>query len=301
MTSYPVLEVGGTHVLASRIDPSTWRFLPSSQRRVGLDGGGSAEEVIATLVSCADSLGLLPSETLSVAIPGPFDYANGIGRYRDVGKFDALADVDLRQALLTGLNAPPAGIAFLNDAHAFGLGEWVAGAAHGYRRVVGITLGTGIGSVFLDGGTAVSTGPSVPPDGHVHHLPISGRPLEETVSSRAIIAAYASLAPASAAGLDAGEVADRALWGDEVAIGVFSRAFCSLGGALAPWLEGFGADVLVVGGGLSASWSLIDGPLRRGLGSLALGVAVVKTSDSDLAAAVGAAWYGRQALQNSET
>jgi glucokinase len=310
MTSCPVLEIGGTHVLASRIDPTTWILVTGSRHRMSVDSGGSAEAIIATMVSCADSLGLMSSETLTVAIPGPMDYANGVGQFRDVGKFDALAGVDLRQALLARLTAPPARIIFLNDADAFGLGEWVAGAARGYARVVAITLGTGVGSAFLDAGTVVSSGPTVPPNGDVHRLFINGCPLEQAVSNRAIVASYASLESDPAVGgdaggldeggIDAGGVAALALRGDEGASAVFSTAFCLLGAALAPWLASFGAKVLVVGGGLTASWPMIDGPLRRGLGSLAGQVAVVKSPDSDLAAAVGAAWYGRRALQNPD-
>jgi predicted NBD/HSP70 family sugar kinase len=298
MTSCPLLEVGGTHVQASRVDPSTWKLVPGSQHRMALDSSGSAEAIIATMASCAAELALMSAETLAVAIPGPFDYANGIGQFRDVGKFDSLAGVDVRRALLARLSPPPGRIAFLNDAEAFGLGEWLAGSARGYRRVVAITLGTGVGSVFLDGGTVVSSGPSVPPDGHVYRLLIDGRPLEESVSSRAIVLAYASRATAPGSALDAADVAAFALRGDEPAAAVFSSAFWLLGQVLAPWLDRFGAEVLVVGGGLSASWSLIDGPLRRPLGDLARQVAVVHASDSGTSAAIGAAWHGMQIVRS---
>jgi glucokinase len=73
-----------------------------------------------------------------------------------------------------------------------GLGEWVAGAARGYARVVAITLGTGVGSAFLDAGTVVSSGPTVPPNGDVYRLFINGCPLEQAVSNRAIVASYAA-------------------------------------------------------------------------------------------------------------
>jgi glucokinase len=301
MTGCPVLEVGGSHVQACRIDAAAWSVVPGSQHRLALDSGGSAAAIIATMVSCADALGLTSPETLTVAIPGPFDYANGIGMFRDVGKFDALAGVDVRMALRARLHPAPGSIRFLNDAEAFGLGEWVAGAARRYRRVVAITLGTGIGSVFLAAGKVVSSGPSVPPDGHVYRLLVAGRPLEETISSRAIVAAFRHAAPAAAAVRAAGDVADLASHGDEAATAVFSTAFCSLGQALAPWLDRFGAEILVVGGGLTAAWPLIEGPLRLGLEIPARKIAVVQSSDSGLAAATGAAWYGRQTLQDSDS
>jgi glucokinase len=291
MTAYPVLEVGGTHVHSSRVDTTTWRVLPDSRHRLILDSSASAKAIIATMASCTEQVCPMPGETLAVAMPGPFEYATGIGRFHDVGKFDTLAGVDVGRALMTCLAQSPSRITFVNDAEAFGLGEWVAGSARGYERVVAITLGSGVGSAFIDAGIIVSSGPSVPPDGHVHHLLIGGRPLEETVSRRAILKAYRSMAPAWAVGLDVSDVAARALHGDKAASRAFSMAFHQLGIALAPWLARFRAQLLVIGGGLTASWSLIDGPLRGGLGHANRDVSIVKSGDSDAAAAVGAVWH----------
>jgi glucokinase len=299
MTGHPVLEVGGTHVLGCRVDAATWRIQPGSAHRRPLDSGGSAEEIVTALARCARELRIAPAETLAVAIPGPFDYAAGIGRFRDVGKFEALAGFDVRRALRDRLAAvpgaaPPRRIAFVNDAAAFGLGEWLAGAAHGFQRAVAITLGTGTGSAFVAEGKIVSSGPSVPPGGEVHRLLIAGRPLEETVSRRAIIAAYRRLVQHDAgAGPDVRDIAALALRGDGQARRVFTEAFRPLGAALATWLTRFRAQVLVAGGSMTASWALISEPLRDGLGPAAAGLEIVTSPDSEASAAAGAAWHGQ--------
>lgn len=301
MTSHPVLEVGGTHARACRIDTTTWHPLPGSVYRLPLDSNGSADAIIATMLACADSLSLTPAETLTVAIPGPFDYQTGIARFEGVGKFDGLAGVDLSRTLLDRLAQPPLQVTFVNDADAFGLGEWFAGSARGYQRAVAITLGTGIGSAFVDAGRIVSRGPSVPPDGHVYQLAVRGRPLEETVSRRAIIAEYRHLAsPSRTFGGDVRDIAAAALSGDRVAARVFARAFRILGEAIAPWLTRFAAQVLVVGGGLSASWSLIYGPVRTGLGEAADQIVMVKSASTENAIAVGAAWHSLRLLAPSD-
>jgi glucokinase len=291
MSSQPVLEVGGTHVSASRVNTSTWQQLARSSHRLPLDSSGSAEAIIAKLADCARRLGPMSGDTLAVAIPGPFDYAAGIGRFRDVGKFDALADVDVGLALVAQLPEPPQRITFVNDTAAFALGEWLGGAARRYQRAVAITLGTGVGSAFLDGGKIISHGKTVPPSGHVHRLLIAGRPLEDTVSRRALIAAYCRRARNAAPDLDVHDIAALAQVGDDAASHVLTEAFHQLGVALAPWLTRFGAEVLVVGGGLTASWQLVDEPLRSGLGSVARNLAVVKSVDAAAAVAVGAAWH----------
>ncbi len=128
-------------------------------------------------------------------MPGPFDYEAGIGRYSSVAKFDALNGIDVGTQLLAALGGLPARIVFLNDAAAFGIGEWVAGAARvrdtrHCDKLVAITLGTGVGSAFIDAGRPVTHGPRVPPHGYVYLLRINGRPLEDVMSTRAIVAAY---------------------------------------------------------------------------------------------------------------
>ena len=296
MTGRPVLEVGGTHARACRIDTTTWQPVPGSVHRLPLDSSGGADAIISTLIACADTLRMTPAETLAAAIPGPFDYHTGIARFEGVGKFDSLAGVDLSSTLLDGLAHPPGQLTFVNDADAFGLGEWLTGSARGHQRAVAITLGTGIGSAFVEAGRIVSSGPSVPPDGDVYRLVVGGRPLEETVSRRALIAAYRNLIPsARTAGWDARDIAAAALSGDQVAARVFAQAFRLLGEALAPWLMRFRTQVLVVGGGLSASWTLIDGPMRTGLGEAANEVVVVRSADTENAIAVGAAWQSHPA------
>jgi glucokinase len=240
-------------------------------------------------------LGDLEGSTLTVAMPGPFDYAAGIGRYKDVAKFDALNGVDVRAGLFELLPRRPAAILFLNDADAFGLGEWVAGALRGRDRGVAITLGTGVGSAFVDRGRIVCSGPCVPPGGNAHELTVEGRPLEEIMSTRAIVAAYASSRSGAAARLDVREIARRAHDGDVEARQAIGVACFTLGAALAPWVVRFEAQALVVGGGLTASWSLIEPPLLDGIASAgfdAARVPVLRSADSQGAVEVGAAWHG---------
>jgi glucokinase len=280
----------------------TWQLVPGSSYRLPLDSGGSADAIIAALVECADSLQVTPAETLAVAIPGPFDYSAGVARFEGVGKFDALAGVDLGRALLVQLAHPPGRVTFVNDAQAFGLGEWLAGSARGYDRVVAVTLGTGVGSAFIEAGRIVSSGPSVPPGGEVHRLDVHGRPLEDTVSRRAIIAAYLSSAPAQGtAGPDVRDIAAAALSGDQAAARIFDQAFRLLGGALAPWLTRFRAQVLDVGGGLAESWTLIDGPLQAGLAEAANEVLIVKSANTENAIAAGAAWHSHRVPTQSDS
>ncbi len=275
------LEVGGSHVTAAAVRTSDWTLL--SRHRLPLDAAAPAAAIVERLAAAAATVEP-PVTAWGLAVPGPFDYEAGIGRYTGVAKFDALRDVDLGALLRAAITPAPARLAFVNDADAFLLGEWRAGAAAGTRRCAGLTLGTGIGSAFLADGAIVATGPDVPPDGEVHLLFVDGRPLEDVVSTRAIRRAFAAAGGDPAA--DVRTITDRARGGDTLARRVLGDAFRALGGAVGPWLRRFGAQRLVVGGAMALAWDLLSVPFADGLGE-PLPVAVA--ADPERTALVGAA------------
>lgn len=284
-----VLEIGGTHVTAALVDVERRRLRDGTINTESLDADGPADRLIAAFASAANRLAAGPGCPWGIAIPGPFDYERGVALFADVGKFDSLNGVDLRQALSTGITPAPGLITFVNDADAFLLGEWADGAATGHRRSAALTLGTGIGSAFLADGTLVTDGPDVPPGGRAHHLRIRGRPLEDVVSRRAIRRRYAE---ATGHDLDVREIAHLSRAGDRTASEIIEAAFCDLGSAMGPCLARFEATALVIGGSMATSWDLIGPPLRRGLltGGLGAGVLISPAVRPTRAPLLGAAY-----------
>ncbi len=278
----PVLEVGGTHVTAALVDlTDPDRAEVRGRVRRPLDATGTADAVLGSLLGCAAALPEVPAGAVwGVAVPGPFDYAAGVALFEGVGKFDHLHGVDVGAALRDGLPGRPAGTAFLNDAHAFLTGEWHAGAARGHRRCAGITLGTGVGSAFLADGRIRVDAPGLPPEGRADLLTLHGRPLEDSVSRRAILARYGD--PRPDLSVDVRDVADRARAGEERAARVLAAAFGGLGSVLAPCLDSFGASVLVVGGSMAKSWDLVAPALRDGLRHPELAVTAARLGEDAL-------------------
>ncbi|MFC7303515.1 ROK family protein [Streptomyces monticola] len=283
MAATPVLEVGGTHVTAALVAADGSGV--HRRVRLPLDPHGSATRIIGTLVGCARLIPAPARAVWGVAVPGPFDYERGVGRFAGVGKFDALNGVDLRAALLGRLPQRPRDAVFLNDADAFLYGEWRAGAARGHGRCAGLTLGTGVGSAFLADGRIRDEGPGVPPEGRADLLRIDGRPLEESVSRRAIRDRYGD------PDADVHDIAARARAGDARARRVLDEAFTGLGAVLAPFLAEFGASVLVVGGAMAHSWDLVRPALGSGLGTVR--VELRRSALGADAALVGAAGRAR--------
>ena len=293
----PVIEIGGTHVTAAQVAADSWSVISGSTHSQPLRAAGTAEEILTAVVSCANSVHTA-GQRWGVALPGPFDYTKGIGLFEGVAKFEALFGVDVRLALLDRLRPPASDVVFINDADAFLLGEWIGGAANGHARAACLTLGTGVGSAFLADGEVISDGPTVPPEGRVDLLTIADRPLEETVSRRAILARYAKLAGSETDGaLDVREIAERARHGESIARQVLDDTIAALGATLAPWLVRFSATVLVVGGSMSGSWDLLAEPLRSGITEAepasAERITVVRARHPADAALIGAAWHAR--------
>lgn len=261
MVQQPVLEIGGTHATAAVIDTASHTVVAQSQ--MPLDSNGSAGEIISRLVEVVQSVSNPGEIPWGVAIPGPFDYQRGIGDFSGVGKFSSLKGVSLRHELEQKLHGVAEQFVFLNDADAFAFGEWEQLPAH-TKRAVFLTLGTGIGSSFFSNGRPVTDSEAVPPHGDVHWLSFGGRPLEETVSRKAVIDSYQTQTGQS---LDVKEIAELARGGEKIAQEVFDRSYFTLGSCLSPVLARFRTEVVVLGGSISQSWDLVYPAFLRGLSS----------------------------------
>jgi glucokinase len=214
-------------------------------------------------------------------MPGPFDYAAGVSWMRH--KLPYLYGIDLRKALAERFGWQPEQVHFVNDAAAYLLGEVGAGAVRGVPRVVGITLGTGIGSAFAVDGRIVAEGFGVPPGGEIWNLPYEDRIVEDFLSTRAIQHAYRERTGQEC------EVASIAAKADKnpEAAEVFTEFGRDLGLALRTLLRQFAPDVVVLGGGISRSAHLFLSAAEQQL--LGLGFELRVSTLGDHAPLVGAA------------
>jgi len=252
------LDIGGTHVAGGRVNVATTSVDSRSRISEPLPAAGSRVELLAALSRVTRSIAEPDLASMGVAVPGPFDYERGVSEMTH--KLDGLHGVDLRSELhAASALSDPTAIRFLNDAEAFLLGEWWAGAARGHTRVVGVTLGTGIGSAFCEKGEIVRSGSRVPPRGELHRLRFRGAPVEQTISRNALLADYGTRPDED---LDVEHIAARALAGDLPARHVFTHLGTALGRFLTPWLQAFEPSCLVVGGSIARSWALFEDSLR---------------------------------------
>jgi glucokinase len=281
------LDIGGTHVSGGRVVLDSATLDPRSRVSETLPAGSSRAELVAAISGVTRSIARPEVHRLGVAAPGPFDYATGVSAVAH--KLEGLHGVDLRSELYAVSSLPdPAAIHFLNDAEAFLLGEWWAGAACGHSRAVGITLGTGLGSAFSEDGEIVRSGARVPRGGELYRLRFRGANVEQTISRAALRTAYSTGVDD---GVDVEQIAERARAGERAAGRVFEDLGTALGQFLTPWLRAFEPSCLIVGGSIARSWELFERTLQAELEPVAHLETVTVAEQLEDAPLLGAAYY----------
>ncbi|MES2276158.1 MAG: ROK family protein [Bacteroidota bacterium] len=142
-------DIGGSHITAAICNPANHSVVLSSLIRAELNSKADADEILSiwvtTLQNAIENV-KLPVKGLAMAMPGPFDYQNGIAYIKGLYKYEALYGMDIKQYLADALKLSPMDIKFRNDAEATIAGEVLAGAGKYFKNVMGVTLGTGFGS-----------------------------------------------------------------------------------------------------------------------------------------------------------
>jgi glucokinase len=143
------VDIGGTHISACIIDTKEWNIYLENVARNHVFSQGDAKTILQTWASAIkDIIGTCPTpiQFIGIAMPGPFDYENGISKIQGQSKYDNLYNKDVKALLAEELGLPPTSIHFINDAAAFLQGEIFVQNLQTNKRILGITLGTGLGS-----------------------------------------------------------------------------------------------------------------------------------------------------------
>lgn len=199
-------------------------------------------EDIKNTVENVDSI-----KAYSIGMPGPFDYISGISRMKH--KFSSLLGVNLKTSFEKQLQKP---VFFINDAAAFGLGVvWKEYPQE--KRLLAITLGTGLGSSFLIDGKIASSVKGVPENGEIWNVSYLDGILEDKISKRAIEQEYSRRGGKN---ISVKEIADKAREGDQPAKETFQQFAAHLGDGLASAIADFHPTRIVFGGKISLSYDL---------------------------------------------
>jgi len=237
-----LLDIGGTYIKCS------------DGRSIPIDSGGSREEIRSALKHAVGNLSEI--REVCIAIPGPFDYKNGIFLMKH--KFQAVYGESF-----ASLVDSPASVKFryMHDVNCMLLGELRSGICDKYDNVALITLGTGLGfSMSLNHQIQVNSSGS--PLYTIFRYPYKDGILEDYVSKRGILKCYAELSGTSRNEVSVFDLSDMARSGDKTAQECFSSTGHILGKEIRPILAEFNIQCLLFGGQISKSFDLMEEAVR---------------------------------------
>ena len=116
------VDIGGSHITAGIFDSERKELIQSSYTHNRVNPKASKDQILSqwfdTMQETIHKIDT-PVTGVGIAMPGPFDYYNGISKIKDVDKFQALYDVNLRSEFALQLAMNPSNVRFINDASAF--------------------------------------------------------------------------------------------------------------------------------------------------------------------------------------
>ena len=285
-------DIGGSHITCQIFDIENQIQCENSLVRISVDSRGSKNEIIASwaeaIKKTAKTVGLNNLAGIGFAMPGPFDYPNGIAWFNaEVHKFEHLYGVhvksELRNHLGLALDFP---IRFLNDASCFAIGEAWLGEAANYERIIAITLGTGFGTTFIKNRLPVAGVDGIPDNGFLYHIPFQNSIADDYFSTRWFLKEYSEKTGMEIS--DVKELADLAKTDSKIS-GIFEKFGENLGGFIVPWIEKFNADCIVLGGNISKSYPLFKNKMQEQFKKYQLQTAICLSKTDETAALFGSA------------
>ncbi|SDA69781.1 glucokinase [Algoriphagus alkaliphilus] len=143
------VDIGGSHISSAQILWNGKSAEITEFHEADIDTFRSTSELIADWSAVIrGSIGSQKDIRIGIAMPGPFDYSNGISLIKDQGKLKSLFGLSVKKLLSESLKIDSKHIVFSNDAEAFLAGESLAGAGRDFQSSIGLTLGTGLGSAI---------------------------------------------------------------------------------------------------------------------------------------------------------
>ena len=231
-----LLDVGGTFIKCS------------DGRSIPIDSAGSREDIVSSLRTAVGNAGRYGH--VSVAIPGPFDYDNGVFLMKH--KFAAVYGEKFADIV----GNPDGDFRFIHDINCMLLGELASGEGRGCSNVAMVSLGTGLGFSMCVGGQILRNDCGSPAVS-IYNRPFRDGVLEDYASKRGVSSTYERIsgkkAPATVK-----DIADMAAGGDRDALDAFEEVGRAIGGSIAPILKEYDIQRLLFGGQISRSFRFME-------------------------------------------
>lgn len=297
------IDIGGSHISSAAIDVATFKILPGSSYSAEINHRLGKEEILTQWASViSNTLSHLIDKTclgIGFAMPGPFDYPNGIAKFEGNDKYENLYNVPVRAELQELLNRPGMELHFFNDASCFGVGAQKS-INSTKERTVGLTLGTGFGSVFLEEGAPLLEGENIPKNGSLWSLPFKNNIADDYFGTRWFSKTFKERTALELLGVK--EIIESQH--PEIQE-IFNEYTENLGNFILPHLLRFQAQELIIGGNIAKSHPYFLPKLKEFLESHGLDLTVHILTETEQCNILGACqlmimdyWKNREKLDS---
>lgn len=228
------VDVGGTKIHAGLIrDGEVVKEL-----KVPTEAHRSREEIVADLEAGISQLMTGKVAGIGMGVPGLIDVNAGV--IRNVSNIPAWKNFPVKELLESRFNIP---VYIGNDANCFVLGEYFFGKGKGYKHVVALALGTGVGAgVIANGQLLIGNGSLAGEFGGIKHLDSS---FEDYCSGKFFRKQYHT---------EAVDLAQKAADGEASALKIFHEFGIHVGHLLEAIMYSVGPEVIIIGGSLSKAF-----------------------------------------------
>ncbi|MGQ9621775.1 MAG: ROK family protein [Bacteroidales bacterium] len=209
----------------------------------------SIGKTLEQLMSLIHSVFAPEVKGIGIGVPSVVDIQKGI--VYNVTHIPSWTKVELKDILESEFNVP---VYVNNDVNCFILGEYLFGSAKGYDPVVGLAVGTGLGSGIINEGRlfiGANCGA-----GEVGPIPYLGKTLEYYCSGNFFNAFYQTSAL---------EMAEKAFKGDPSAINAWHDFGNHFGNAIKIVAYAYDPKAIIIGGSISKAYSLFEKSMMASL------------------------------------
>lgn len=236
------VDLGGTNIRAALVDGQ--EIIKKVKR--ACPAKGTCEEVLETVASLIGEVICEGVESIGIGVPSVVDTRRGI--VYNVANIPSWVEVPLKDILEQRFGIP---VKINNDSNCFTLGESRFGKGQGYGSLVGVTLGTGVGSgIIIDGKLYEGRNAGAGEVGCLNYLDKD----YESYCSTPFFVAHSTSGAELSAKAEAGDAEATALWNE------FGG---HLGELVKAILFAYDPEAIVFGGGIAAGHPHFEAALRE--------------------------------------